>query len=120
MCYYVTRETFVNLPNCREAYIPEAKLSSYLLNHAHPQNKGKAQFFNLAGYNLTTINSLRKTLLAFACLGAVTSEQPNQEGTKYVVVGMIAGANGKQYELRTVWVVEPPNNYPRLVTAYPN
>jgi hypothetical protein len=110
----------VNLPNCQNAYIPDAKLSIYLLNHAHPQNKGKAQFFNLAGYDLSNVEDLRMALLELACMGVVVTEQFNEDGVKYVVIGKITGANGKQYELKTVWVVEPPEDYPRLVTAYPN
>ena len=111
---------FVNLPNCQEAYIPNAKLVSYLLNHAHPQNKGKAQFYKLAGYDLSTVDFLKNELRQLACTGSVTNEQANEEGTKYVVIGVINGANNRQYKLKTVWVVEPPENHPRFVTAYPN
>ena len=110
----------MNLPNCTNAHIPDAKLTIYLLNHAHPQNRGKARFFKLAGYDLDNVGSLRMVLLELACVGVVANEQSNEDGVKYVVIGKITGANSKQYELKTVWVVEPPEDYPRLITAYPN
>lgn len=108
------------LPNCERAYVADAKLYSYLLNPAHPDGKGKARFFNLIGYGATSGEQLRADLLTLACSGSVVNELPNRVGRKYVVVGSINAPNGKTYHLLTVWAVEPPENEPRLITAYPN
>ncbi len=41
------------LPNCEQAHIADAKLYRYLLNHEHPEGKGKARFYDLIGYQIT-------------------------------------------------------------------
>ncbi|WP_461071068.1 DUF6883 domain-containing protein [Spirosoma horti] len=64
----------MNLPNYQHAYIPDAKLSTYLLNHTHPQNRGKARFFNLVGFDLSNVENLRIALLELARMGVVVNE----------------------------------------------
>ena len=107
------------LPDCEKARVEDAKLYRYLLNHQHPDGKSKARFYELAGYTPNG-EQLRADLLTLACSGTVTKELPNPEGTKFVVVGAVDAPNGKTYNLLTVWAVEPPDNAPRLITAYPN
>ena len=108
------------LPNCKKAQIADAKLYGYLLNLNHPDGKSKARFYDLIGYTLDQGEQLRTDLLHLACAGSVVDELPNREGRKYVVVGSIEAPNGRTYPLLTVWAVEPPDNEPRLITAYPN
>ena len=108
------------LPDCEKARIEDNKLFNYLLNPNHPDGKSKAQFYKLIGYSPDKGEQLRADLLRLACMGLVTDELPNRIGRKYVVVGPIDAPNGKTYQLLTVWAVEPPNEEPRLITAYPN
>jgi hypothetical protein len=108
------------LPNCEKAQVDDNKLYKYLLNLTHPDGKSKARFYELIGYTLNEGESLRSELLALACSGVVVTEQPNLEGIKYTIVGSINAPNGKTYKLLTVWAVEPPEQKPRLITAYPN
>lgn len=53
------------LPNREKAYVPERKLTSYLLSLTHPVGKSKAQFFYRHGFTLQ-----EKTLI---CLNAACS-----------------------------------------------
>ena len=108
------------LPDCEKARIEDAKLYRYLLNTEHPDGKGKARFYELIGYTTRNGEQLRADLLTLACSGSVTNELPNRVGSKYVVVGTVDAPNGKTYQLLTVWAVEPPDDEPRLITAYPN
>ena len=108
----------MQLPNAASAAIADEKITAYLLNAMHPQNKGKAAFYTGVGYSPANAGELKSALLGIARTGVVTRTTPNVEGTKYVVVGTLIAPNGKRYELRTVWIIE--HETPRLVTAYPN
>ena len=108
------------LPDCEKARIEDAKLYRYLLNMEHPDGKAKARFYELIGYTTGNGEQLRADLLTLACSGSVVNELPNRVGRKYIVVGNLSAPNGRTYQLLTVWAVEPPDNEPRLITAYPN
>lgn len=110
----------VQLPDCEKARIEDDKLYRYLLNTEHPDGKSKARFYELIGYTVGNGEQLRADLLTLACSGSVANELPNRVGRKYVVVGTVNAPNGKTYQLLTVWAVEPPDDEPRLITAYPN
>lgn len=108
------------LPHCEKARVDDNKLYKYLLNPTHPDGKSKARFYERIGYSLEEGELLRDALLSLACLGVVVKVQPNPDGIKYVVIGPLNAPNGRTYELLTIWVIEPPDNEPRLITAYPN
>ena len=108
------------LPDCEKARINDNKLYKYLLNSNHPDGKSKARFYERIGYTSDKGEQLRAELLRLACSGLVDKEMPIRVGSKYVVIGSINAPNGKTYPLLTVWAVEPPDNEPRLITAYPN
>lgn len=54
----------MRLPNCTEAIVPNRKLTGYLLDHAHPQNKGKAAFYEIVGFTKENPDDLRMALLS--------------------------------------------------------
>lgn len=108
------------LPNCQNAYLADSKLYDYLLNLNHPEGKGKAQFYQHIGYTSGMGEQLRADLLRMACYGLVISVVHNRQGTKYIIRGSLTAPNNKTYDLLTVWVIEQPENKPRLITAYPN
>lgn len=115
----------IQLPNCENARVEDAKLHCYLLNHEYPEGKSKPRFYELAGYTTANGEQLRADLLRLACSGTGTKEMPNPEATKYVVVGAVDAPNGKTYQLLTVWAIDSPDYVPpggpaRLITAYPN
>lgn len=53
----------MKLPNCEQAEVTRRKLTTYLLDGAHPQNKGKAAFYELVGYNQLNTDALKEALL---------------------------------------------------------
>lgn len=108
------------LPNCEQAQVADPKLYRYLLNHEHPDGKSKARFYELIGYTLDKAEQLRADLLRLACSGLAVLAQTNPQGRKCTVVGPINAPNGKTYQLLIVWAVEPPDDLPRLITAYPH
>lgn len=52
--------------------------------------------------------------------GLATPGQVSEFGTKYEIHGTIVGPLGRQAVIRTVWIVDAGEDYPRLVTAYPD
>lgn len=108
------------LPNGARAVVPPGKVEAYLLNDLHTQNRGKARFFELAGYSLSQPERLERDLKTIARTGRVTGVVPTDDGMKYVVVGELSAPNRRNYLITTVWMIESEKTEPRLVTAYPN
>ncbi|WP_373511781.1 DUF6883 domain-containing protein [Persicitalea sp.] len=108
------------LPGGELAIVAAEKVEAYLLNPFHSQNSGKAQFFAIAGYSQTQPDRLTEDLKEIARTGRVTTVQPTPRGMKYVVKGIITAPNGRDYALKTVWLIDDNQEVPRFLTAYPN
>ena len=109
----------VRLPNSDNAYIPESKLTDYLLSDTHPVGRSKARFLNGAGFDATNVNILERELIAIAQLEEVREVTSSAYGTKYVVDGSVLSPNGRLIQLRTVWMIDRGLSEPRFVTGYP-
>jgi hypothetical protein len=107
------------LPNAANAIIEQEKVVDYLLNATHPDNGGKAAFFNRLGFSpddwVFFANALRQVALNHDCVGQIASPF----GIKYIVDGLLAGKGQNEGIVRTIWISEPHLPAPRLVTAYP-
>ncbi len=108
------------LPNGDRAVVPPEKVEAYLLNALHVQNKGKAQFYERAGYSLSQPERLENDLKTIARTGRVTNTVPTDEGMKYVLIGELTAPNCREYSITSVWMIEKDQTAPRLITAYPN
>jgi hypothetical protein len=93
----------------------------YLLNAAHPDNGGKAKFFEALGYSGADPSSLVGALKNIAVAGKVVERSESVHGEKYIVDGMLMShtEQSRSRAVRTVWIVERSTDAPRLVTAYP-
>jgi hypothetical protein len=109
----------MRLPNAKDAYIPRAKISHYLLDEEHQQGRSKAAFLRYYGYDEGTVGLLEQRLLAIANSEGVVVTRVGQYGTNYVVDGELPTPFGTAVYVRTVWFVERGHNRPRLATAYP-
>ena len=109
----------MKLPHGEQAFVPPEKLSGYLLSETHPTGLSKARFFRSLGFTVETAHLLEGQLLALArnIEGAVPSSSPH--GQKYSLIGTITAPNGRQARIQTVWIIEPGDERPRFVTAYP-
>ncbi|GAB3221852.1 DUF6883 domain-containing protein [Spirosoma arcticum] len=110
----------MKLPNTDNADVPDRKLTSYLLDHAHPQNKGKAAFYEIVGFTKENPDHLRVALLSHVLANEVAKIIDTDFGIRYVVEGWMECPNGKQYSIRSVWFIANGEEVPKLVTAYPN
>jgi hypothetical protein len=111
----------VKLRNAHLAVIDRGKVLDYLLNGAHPDNGGKARFFELLGYSREDPERLMKALRDIGEHGDVVSSAESAHGQKYVVDGRLSGhtQESRQWSVRTVWIIDRGHEAPRLVTAYP-
>jgi hypothetical protein len=111
----------VTLPNAHLAIVDRQEVSGYLLNAAHPDNQGKAQFFEALGYVPETTDRLIDMLRAIAGTSGRVKRVETPYGEKYVVDGFLPAHAGERAGrmLRTVRFVRRGENVPRFVTAYP-
>lgn len=107
------------LPDAENAYIPPEKLTDYLLSRTHAVGKSKAYFFRSHGYNQDNLNLLEQDLLSVPRYNEVDEQIASPYGTKYVVRGALETPRGTTITVTTVWIVEPPDERLRFVTAYP-
>lgn len=107
------------IPNCKTAYIPEPKLTEYLLSEKHAVGRAKAKYFRSLGYNETNIAQLECDILTLAKSYDFTQKFQTPFGVKYVIEGHLLTPSGVIAKIITVWIIEPPDNRPRFVTAYP-
>ncbi len=106
------------LPDRERAFIPSAKLISYLLSLSHPAGRSKARFLLAAGYNPESPEILEQDLLSIAYEVEVADVERSVHGMKYVIEGQVEAPRGYLIQLRTIWIIEG-DHPPRFVTAYP-
>lgn len=109
----------MKLPYRKNAYIPKAKLTAYLLSQTHEVGRFKSKYFHALGYDLLNLNILEKALRTIAQSQDVEEVLPTTYGTKYIIDGKIKTPNGKVVKLRTVWIIEKSQKRPRFITVYP-
>lgn len=109
----------MKLPHRENAYIPPAKLTDYLLSDAHPVGWAKAKFFRAVGFDGTSVAVLEQSLITLAQTEKVKEVISSPHGTKYIIEGPLPTPAGGVVQVRTVWIIEPGQDRPRFVTAYP-
>ena len=107
------------LPAADRAVVELTKLTDYLLNAGHPDNGGKARFFEALGFSATEPKLLVAALKDLAASGEVVLQVSSAHGTKYVVDGHLESPGGRRFFVRAIWIVDKGQELPRLVTAYP-
>lgn len=108
----------MNLPDAERAQVDRAKVVDYLLSTSHPDGRSKAAFFGRFGFRSEAWRLLAAALRSVAVSNPVMSVVESPYGTRYVVDGALAAADGRTPMVRTVWIKEA-DAPPRLVTAYP-
>jgi hypothetical protein len=108
----------MKLPNGKQAFIDVTKVRDYALNPTHPEGKHKARVFAAAlgigaSHTEWLIGELRKAALDTDCIGG----RQDEHGQRYIVE-FAATRHGKTARLRSVWILRPTENSPRLVSCY--
>src|ERR1017187_7444560 len=85
----------MKLPNPDKLVVGREKIADYLLNPAHPDNGGKAEFFGKVGFQRKEWEKLAAAFRGLAQTTEVTSHAESPHGRKYVIVGQIESPVGK-------------------------
>jgi hypothetical protein len=109
----------MKLPNAEKAVAEREKIEGYLLNAAHPDNGGKATFFEGLGFRRDKWETLAKALRMLATQAEIAQSVESPHGRKYVIVGQIQSPGGESAIVQTIWIVDTGQGVARLVTAYP-
>jgi hypothetical protein len=110
----------MKLPGADKAIVGREKIMDYLLNAAHLDNGGKAEFFAQLGFRRDQWEILAAALRNLAASGEVTCAAESPHGRKHVIVGRIQSPSGKTPLVRSIWIVDKGADAVRLVTAYPH
>ena len=110
----------MKLPNAHLATVEPEKVAEYLLNPGHPDNGGKAAFFQMLGFERINWSVFAAALRKLAIMGEVTKSVESPHGNKYIVDGRIDAPSKASPMVRSVWIVDRGLEAPRLVTAYPH
>ena len=81
--------------------------------------KSKAKYFRSYGFNDENASDLVDGLLAIAQNSQVENSERSRYGAKYILNGELKTPNGDMMQIRTGWIIENDNDFPRFVTAYP-
>ena len=109
----------MKLPLADEAEVPREKIVLYLLNPEHRAGKGKARFFASHGFAADNWEKLADKLRQHARDHEITKEEMTPLGVRFVVEGNMTMPDGGVAGVRAVWFIDPGEQAPRLVTAYP-
>ena len=109
----------MNLPYVDDVRVDERKVRDYLLAFDHPEGAGKAEFFRSCGFTAADWQVLAHALVTHVKTQAVSSTIQSKYGTKYCIDGPIECPDGRSPFIRSVWIIDTGERYPRLVTAHP-
>jgi hypothetical protein len=109
----------MKLPNVDKARVERKKIVDYLLSGSHPDGSAKARFFANFGFSSEKWTVLAAALKEHARVHDVRSSIESPHGTRYTVEGRVMTPDGRNPNIRTVWVLGKRAKSPRLVTAFP-
>jgi hypothetical protein len=108
----------MKLPNGERAYINMVKLRGYSLSPTHEEGKHKARVFAAAlGIGLEQVEWLRAELLTAARDVDCEAGRLDEHGRRYTV-DFTARFERNSARVRSVWIVRPREDFPRLVSCY--
>lgn len=108
----------MHVPQAEAAFVEKRKIRDYLLSPSHPQDSGKAAFFQLFGFGAAQWEVMRDALTWHPVANVVSKVTQSPHGTKYEVRCSTTSPDGRNPCITTVWIVEGARS-PRLVTAFP-
>jgi hypothetical protein len=109
----------MQLPGAVNAVIEPRKLRDYVLSLSHPVGRRKAEFFSKLGYTREDWHVLAADLRNLAQEGDAAEIETTEFGRKFEVSGTLIGPNGRQAAVVSAWIILMDEDFPRLVTTYP-
>jgi hypothetical protein len=114
----------MKLPNAENAVIDIEKLHGYCLNPTHRKGKHKARLFvRRLGLERYDAERLRQALHEAILKVDAIEQKRSAHGRRFIVnFGAGHGSGLIWYEtlIRSAWIVRNNEDFPRLVSCYPN
>ena len=107
------------MPNHVAARVADSKVRDFILNDAHPDNKGRARFFAAFGFTAGRWDLLKDALVRHPRRNVVVRASETGFGTRYRVHCDIVSPDERNPCIVTVWTVDRGSAIPMLVTAFP-
>lgn len=107
----------IELPNIDKAFIQPEKFTQYALNPEKDANKAKA-FKEALGYSLDNVDELIENIVTNLPKFNAVEKPDNGYGKRYEVLMTLIGANNKQANVKTSWIVDVDTGQTRLTSAY--
>ena len=99
------------------AVVPKEKFTKYALDPVKQPDKARV-FREALGYTMDNYQDLIDNISANLDESALKFKGSNEQGKLYEYVMRITGANGKQANVCTGWIIENGKTEPRLTSAY--
>ena len=99
--------------------IEDRKITDYLMNEEHPRGKNKAIVFMSRGFSKERVVEFKNRLVQHAKENKIILREETIFGAMYIIEGKINAPEGRVLNIRSVWIVENRQNFPKFVTAYP-
>lgn len=113
------KSSIIELPNYKDATIPEEKFTKYLLNKEHPKGKDKAIAFERAlGYTQDNYHKLINNIKDNVNKYNAVEKGNNGYGKQYEVLMSLVGENNKVANVKTAWIIDDETKETKFVTAY--
>lgn len=99
------------------AEIPKDKFTKYALDPVKQPDKARA-FREALGYTMNNYQELIDNIQANFDVKSMKSKGKNAQGELFEYVMRLTGANGKQANVCTAWIIEKGKDEPRFTSAY--
>lgn len=109
----------MSLPNAEQSVVERSKVTDYLLCPTHEDGWGKAQFFMAFGFRSEAWEEFASALRAHCVTHAVKDVVESKHGTIYILEGALRTPDGRNPNVRSVWIIDKGTVVPRLISAYP-
>jgi hypothetical protein len=96
----------MKLPNAELAFVPERKVTHYLLNPAHPAGGSKSWFFLRFGFTVAEWQKLPDALLRITRENEVVETEQTPHGRHYVVEGKLIAPVGTGLNVCSAWYID--------------
>src|SRR5512147_1449686 len=109
----------MKLPHAANARVERKKIAEYLLSSSHPDGSAKARFFTRFGFSSRDWKVFAEALRKHGRSYDVRSSSASRYGIRYSVDGSMETPDGRNPNVRTVWILSKRSKSPRLITAHP-
>jgi hypothetical protein len=112
-------ETVPTLPGGKRAFVDVVKVRDYLLSETHPRGRHKARVFRAAlGLERDDAERLADWFRGIAATAEASYIGADRFGSRWTIDADM-NHRDRIAKIRSLWLV-PPDEYPRLITAYVN